>query len=251
MTDEKRHEMAQLLGVKYVSLAELTEEEAANGYFKFCIPGRKNDEIGSEGVWGWADTENKALHDDDNYFGTMTAVLDNDPFMLYTDVLCAGMEVQLKCRGTQRPVLDVEWLEERLSKREETLADVVASIKTDEPELIHFAYNGIEYLMTEEQIEAAYRYQQYKYHLIDAKRWLQIIAFGYDDPAMDDEEYVKRQFDMELESFKEIYEADYFELAKNIGLIADLFRYDTSTAEDMAWEDAIDRAARTLKGEVS
>lgn len=53
----------------------------------------------------------------------------------------------------------------------------------DRSDLVHFEHDGVKYAMTEQEIEAAYRYQEHQYRLRDAKRHLNILVFGYDDES--------------------------------------------------------------------
>lgn len=97
-------------------IESLSEERFHAGVIKFNIPNPKYiyDKSG-EGVWGWVTQEEKEKYHDDNYFGTITAILVNDP-IYYAGKLHWGDEVKLRCNGNVRPTLDVEWVKEYLLK---------------------------------------------------------------------------------------------------------------------------------------
>lgn len=84
-------------------IESLSEEAFRAGTLKFNI---QVNGI-SEGVWGWAEPEQFKIYDDDMYFGTITAILVNEPLAAG---LSWGDEVVLRCRGSARPILDQEWL---------------------------------------------------------------------------------------------------------------------------------------------
>ena len=83
----------------------LDSETIDAGWIKFNIPA--NDDIYSlngEGVWGYAEPQDKEKYHDDTYTGTITAILLNEPMQdcglhLYD-------EVQLVCHGDSRPTID-------------------------------------------------------------------------------------------------------------------------------------------------
>ena len=109
-------EMAERMGLTYRKdeLMDLPEEERRAGYLKFNIPNPKTPyDFNGEGVWGWANPENKAKYNDDRYDGKLTVVLCNTP-EYYGDVLFEGVEVVIQCNGDKRPILDPEWIREKL-----------------------------------------------------------------------------------------------------------------------------------------
>lgn len=64
-------------------------------------------------------------------------------------------------------------------------------------EKITFQHNGKEYRLTADEIEAAYRYQERRYRLEDAKRQLNLFAFGLSDldgVSEEDEAHYKADF---------------------------------------------------------
>lgn len=92
----------------------LNEEQFNAGVIKFDIPNPRNIyNKGGEGVWGWVTQRDKKKYQDDNYYGTITAILANDP-IYYSGKLHWGDEVKLRCNGDARPTLDVEWVKECL-----------------------------------------------------------------------------------------------------------------------------------------
>lgn len=52
-------------------------------------------------------------------------------------------------------------------------------------DLVQFEYNGKKYAMTEDEIEAAYRYKESQFRKEDAVRQLNYFVFGYDKPGFD------------------------------------------------------------------
>ena len=83
----------------------LDNETIDAGLIKFNIP--TNDDIYSlngEGVWGYAEPQDKEKYHDDTYIGTITAILLNEP--IQDCGLHLFDEVQLVCHGDSRPTLD-------------------------------------------------------------------------------------------------------------------------------------------------
>ena len=112
MTKERAMEMG--LTCRKDEILALPYEELQAGYLMFNIPNPETpNNPNGEGVWGWADPESKARYNDDHYTGKLTVVLCNDP-MYYSGVLCEGMEVVVRCNGEHRPILDPEWVQEKL-----------------------------------------------------------------------------------------------------------------------------------------
>lgn len=95
-------------------IEKLTEEEFKAGCIKFNIP--NEDDIYSsngEGVWGWVAPEDKEKYNDDTFYGTMKAILCNQP-LNYSGVLSWGMEVEIFCRGDMRPTLNPDWVRKNI-----------------------------------------------------------------------------------------------------------------------------------------
>lgn len=102
-----------------------------------------------------------------------------------------------------------------------------------------FEYNGMRYTMTEQEIEAAYRYQERRYRLQDAKRHLDIIVFGLDDgDALDDPESKEA-----MAYFAKQYGISYEEASSDKMLEEYLRRFegrfDCNYDENSQWEASI------------
>lgn len=88
----------------------LSEDEQNNGYIKFNIPHPEDPySKNGEGVWGWVTPEDKVKYNDDSYHGNIKAILLNNP-LESLGFLEWGMEVTLKCHGSDRPTIDPEWI---------------------------------------------------------------------------------------------------------------------------------------------
>ena len=99
---------------KRAFIESLNKEGFESGLIKFNIPNPKDIHSKyAEGVWGWITQKEKEKWRDDNYFGTITAILVNDP-IYYSGKLHWCDEVKQKCNGNMRPTLDVEWVQEYL-----------------------------------------------------------------------------------------------------------------------------------------
>lgn len=94
-------------------MISLSEEERNNGYIKFNMQDEDDLTRIDEGIWGWITEEDKEKYNDDNFFGTITAILCNDP-LNFSDRLSYGSEVVLRCNGSDRPTLDIDWIYENL-----------------------------------------------------------------------------------------------------------------------------------------
>ena len=116
MNYEITKEWAEKTGLTYRKdeILALPYEKRKGGYLMFNIPNPETpNNLSGEGVWAWADPESKAKYDDNQYNGKLTVVLCSDP-MYYGGVLCEGVEVVIRCNGGIRPILDPEWVKERL-----------------------------------------------------------------------------------------------------------------------------------------
>lgn len=102
---------------------------------------------------------------------------------------------------------------------------------------IRFSHLGVQYEMTTEQIEAAYRYQLHQYRLADAARQLSILAFGLDDPDELDENTRKE----DEQTFLDTYGLSYEEAKDMLELFAERFEddFDCNVDENSAWQNAI------------
>ena len=95
-------------------LEAMTEEEYHAGLFKFNIPAPQTpDRMNGEGIFAWADPESKKLYEDNDYYGKLTVILCNEPWT-YANILRLGAEVVIRCNGHLRPILDPDWVKEKL-----------------------------------------------------------------------------------------------------------------------------------------
>ena len=60
-----------------------------------------------------ANREDAAKYNDDSYFGKLTVILCNEPWT-YANILRLGAEVVIRCNGPMRPILDPDWVKEKL-----------------------------------------------------------------------------------------------------------------------------------------
>ena len=112
-------ELAEKLGLTWRQdeLDAMSTAELRAGYVNFFIPDppdldSDNGKIG----WAWVDVEGMEKYDDDQYTGKLTAVLCEDVWQ-YGGVLRSGVEVVLQCREELAPILDPEWIQEKLIDR--------------------------------------------------------------------------------------------------------------------------------------
>lgn len=106
-------------------------------------------------------------------------------------------------------------------------------------DMVNFEYNGVQYAMTEQEIEAAYRYRLYQYRLEDAKRHLNTLVFGVDDgSSFDGPESEQAKSD-----FTERYSISYEEASSDDMLDEYVrrfeSRFDCNCDENSQWEAAI------------
>lgn len=114
--------------------------------------------------------------------------------------------------------------------------------------VVNFEYDGVKYSMTEQEIEAAYRYQEHQYRLEDAKRQLNTLIFGCDDGSDFD--------DPEDEEAKRYFAEDYgisYEEAGSEDMLEEYLRrfenrFDCDYDENSQWEAAIRAVLRDKKG---
>lgn len=102
-----------------------------------------------------------------------------------------------------------------------------------------FEHDGKLYFMTEEEIEAAYRYQLHQYLLENAKQNLNIFVFGLDDgSAFNDPEDEETKA-----SFVQQYGISYEQATSDEMLEKYLQEYvnhqDGSESDNVVWENAI------------
>lgn len=102
--------------------------------------------------------------------------------------------------------------------------------------MIKFTHLGVEYEMTEQQIEAAFRYQTEQYRRADARYQLDQFIYG-DDPGCLNS--MDRQ--IQEDEFKERYGIDAAEAYELIDKIVDRFYKNESCdkEENTVWQDSI------------
>lgn len=106
-------------------------------------------------------------------------------------------------------------------------------------DVIRFEHNGVKYAMTEQEIEAAYRYQEHQYRLADARRQFNLFVFGDDDGVdFDDPKYEDTKFNFAVK-----YGITYTDASSDDMLEEYLRRYenrfDCNYDENSQWEAAI------------
>ena len=95
-------------------IKSLTEEQFNAGCIKFNIPDDEDlSHTTAEGVWGWVTQEDKEKYNDDNFTGTIKAILLNQPLNFFSR-LKWGTEVVIRGKGRGRPCLDPAWIEKEL-----------------------------------------------------------------------------------------------------------------------------------------
>lgn len=106
-------------------------------------------------------------------------------------------------------------------------------------EKVAFEYDGKQYRMTEEEIEAAYRHQQHRYGLEDAKRQFNNLFLDCDDESKLDD-LAKEEVQA---FFAQTYGLTYEQATSDEMLGKYLQEYanhqDGSESDDVVWEDAI------------
>lgn len=112
-------------------------------------------------------------------------------------------------------------------------------------ETVTFDFEGKTFQMTQEEIEAAYRYQERQYRKCDAEIAIQYFAFGEDNPEdMSDDEFNQRTAE-----FERGCGVKYEDLMKNAAEIVEIFfcKHDCDMAENATWELAIEDMILRLK----
>ena len=100
---------------------------------------------------------------------------------------------------------------------------------------IEFEYNGKKYVMTEEELEAAYRYKERQYLKEDALRQLNDLVFDECEVDEDDEVESKKQ------RFESVYHITYEEACEMLDDFVDTFEdfADCNVDENQTWHNAI------------
>lgn len=115
---------------------------------------------------------------------------------------------------------------------------------------ICFTYEGKKYALTEDEIKAAYWYQDHQNLLADAERQLKILCFG--DPDVTDEEIAEASehggCDSDLMIFEEDYGMSYDEARRHLEAFVLKFEIDAdcNLDENSQWENAIKNALKDL-----
>lgn len=106
---------------------------------------------------------------------------------------------------------------------------------------VEFEYNGKQYAMTAEEIEAAYRYREHQYLLEDAKRHLKFMICFDSEADLDDPELAD-----DILEFEKHYETTVEEAMEMLEDFVDAFKDDFTCdiGENMQWYMAI---CNTLK----
>lgn len=106
-------------------------------------------------------------------------------------------------------------------------------------DVINFEHNGVKYVMTEQEIEAAYRYREHQYRLEDARRQFNTIVFGSDGASgLDDLKSKQAKADFSVrygigceEASSDDMLEEYLRRFEN--------RFDCNQDENSQWEAAI------------
>ena len=110
--------------------------------------------------------------------------------------------------------------------------------------MITFEYEDKSYTMSEEAIEAAYRYQQRQYMLNDAESHLRALAFGWgsEDDYTPGEEVVDEEIQNALEEFEAEYGVPFDEALKHLEEYVMRFNdnFNQELSEDDQWDNAIE-----------
>lgn len=117
-------------------------------------------------------------------------------------------------------------------------------------DVVHFEHNGVKYAMTEQEIEAAYRYQERQYRLLDAKSHLNALVFGVDDGS----DFNDPEDEQSKRDFAEDYGISYDE-AVSEDMLAEYLRrfedcFDCNYDENSQWEAAIKTVLRYRKEKI-
>ena len=113
------------------------------------------------------------------------------------------------------------------------------------PDLISFEYDGKKYSMTEDEIEAAYRYKQRQFRLEDAREQVDFYVYSWHPGDLDEEEKDKADKDFEGEhGFPPVV---LYSMLDAIVTQFDRF-YKPEIKEDDAWDAAIQVVMDSVKG---
>lgn len=118
-----------------------------------------------------------------------------------------------------------------------------------EKEAVRFSYNGKQYAMDTDEIEAAYRYQEHQYRLQDAERQLKYLCFG--DEVGNEEinsESPRKDIAEALEVFEDRFGMSYSDATKHLEAFVLKFEigFDCNLTENNQWDNAIREALEEL-----
>lgn len=109
-------------------------------------------------------------------------------------------------------------------------------------EKIKFVYNGVEFTMTEQEIEAAYEYRKHQLRLLDAKRHLNTLFYGVEEDIDPDDPACLLDY-KKASNFSIKYSVSYEQAVSEELLERYVKRYenrfDCAYGEDDLWEAAI------------
>lgn len=111
-------------------------------------------------------------------------------------------------------------------------------------DLVSFEYEGKTYVMTQEEIEAAYRYQEQQYRKCDAEVAVEWFVFGTDGESLSGEEYAQA-----VAEFEKNNGVTYEELVAEIPSIIGLFfqKADCNVPENQTWSEAVEDVVLEIK----
>lgn len=111
-------------------------------------------------------------------------------------------------------------------------------------DLVSFEYEGKTYVMTREEIEAAYRYQEQQYRKCDAVVAVDWFVFGTDGESLSGEEYAQA-----VAEFEKNNGVTYEELVAEIPSIIGLFfqKADCNVPENQTWSEAVEDVVLRIK----
>lgn len=107
-------------------------------------------------------------------------------------------------------------------------------------EKVEFEHNGKKYAMTEEEIEAAYRYKERQYRREDALRQLNYLVF--DQFEVDEEDGEEDGIGSRKRWFESVYHITYEKACEMLDDFVDTFEdfADCNVDENQTWHDAIE-----------
>lgn len=98
--------------------------------------------------------------------------------------------------------------------------------------MITFEHNGEVYNMTEEQIEAAYRYKEHWHRVQDAKRQIFYCGFGSYDPSEEDKRAFENRWGFDMDHALTLAEDVIDEFDRT---------FDCNVPENDLWDNAVEK----------